>query len=120
MRLEIMGVYPVPEAEEPCHLVEWRVEDHEGCFDVSWLRQPTPGEPEENWQAPYDEYLLSAEGAEGEPILGPFEGAGAARFCFFQHYLQTGAPFETPAGPILPPAPTERPERLEFVEYEAP
>ena len=120
MRLEIIGVYAVTEAEEPCHLLEWRVEEHDGPFDVSWLRQPVPAEPEDNWQAPYDEYVLSADGKDGEPVFGPFQVAEAARFCFFQHYLEAGRPFESPAGPVTPPPATDRPERLKFIAYETP
>ena len=120
MKLTILGVYPVGGATEPCHLLEWEVSEHNGNFSVASLRQPNPSEPEANWQAPYDEHLLSLDGRAAEPVFGPFEVAGKARFCFFFHYLNSEAPFETPAGRVSVPAQTSRPARLASVTYEPP
>jgi hypothetical protein len=120
MKLEILGVYPVDGAEEPCHLLEWKISGHHGPFDVASLRQPNPGQPEANWQAPYDEHLLSPDGRAAESVFGPFEVAGKARFCFFFHYLNTEVPFESPAGRISVPTPTQRPAHLALVAYEPP
>jgi len=40
MRVEILGVHPVIEADEPCHLVEIQVSDLEGEFDIGKFHQP--------------------------------------------------------------------------------
>ena len=39
MRVEVIGVYPVYESEEPCHLVEV-VTSGSGVFDVAAITQP--------------------------------------------------------------------------------
>jgi len=120
VKLESIGVYPVPESEEPCHLVEWRLSDYEGPFDVGVLVQQMPGQPEDNWQAPWDEHVLSADGTSGELLSGPLVVTGDARFCFFYFYLDPEQPFRTPVGPVLLPPSTERPARLDFVRFEEP
>ncbi|HEU5065802.1 MAG TPA: hypothetical protein VFT86_07925 [Gaiellaceae bacterium] len=52
--VEIIGVYPVRDAPEPCYLVEVDVRDSPG-FNAGELTQEAPGKPRESWQAPYDE-----------------------------------------------------------------
>jgi len=86
-----MGVYPVPEAPEPVHLIEVVVRDSPG-FDPAEFVQPDPDQPDENWQTAYDERALNASG--DRPITESFElsdrpdlFAGDVRFVFFMHYL---------------------------------
>src|SRR4051794_21427539 len=52
--VEVIGVYTVPEAPEPCHLIEIVVRDSSG-FDAPKFVQPDPTQSEENWQVAYDE-----------------------------------------------------------------
>jgi hypothetical protein len=40
-----------------------------------------------------------------------------ARVAFFFHFLRLDRPLLTPAGPILLPPPTPRPDRLRFLTY---
>ena len=120
--LELIGVYPVPEALEPCYLVEVRVTDSPG-FDVGQFTQEVPNEPRENWQAPYDERVLSAEGREVVSTRWPIAPdllSGNFRLVFFMHHLDLSRPVCTPFGEIPLPEPGERPERLAIVEYEEP
>jgi hypothetical protein len=121
MEVTVIGVYPVDEAEEPCHLIEVAVSGR-GRFEPGMCTQESPCVPEENWQVPWDEHLLTADGARGTP-LGPgttVDIAGEVRFVFFFHYLDPAAPLRTPAGraPLPPAAP--RPDRLVFMSYEPP
>ena len=59
--VEVVGVYPVKEALEPCHLVEITVTDSPG-FELSEFRQEDPGQPQENWQVAYEECVLNEFG----------------------------------------------------------
>jgi hypothetical protein len=45
---------------------------------------------------------------------------GDVRLVFFFHYLDTELPLVTPFGDIRVPTPTERPARLDGIEYEEP
>ena|SRR5215208_8276048 len=119
-----MGVYPVPEAPEPVHLIEVVVRDSPG-FDPAEFVQPDPDQPDENWQTAYDERALNASG--DRPITESFElsdrpdlFAGDVRFVFFMHYLDPARPLSTPFGSAELPPPTTRPERLSGIEYEEP
>lgn len=116
--VEIIGVYPVPDAPEPCYFVEVDVRDSPG-FNVGEFTQEAPGKPRESWQAPYDEHLLNAEGDEVVPTRWPIAPemlTGNVRLVFFMHYL----PLRTPFGEIPLPEPNEQPERLAIIEYEEP
>jgi hypothetical protein len=122
--VEVIGVYPVPESPEPCHLVEVVVRDANG-FDFSRFVQPDPRQPEANWQTAWDERALNEAGDSA--ITDSFELGDrpellqrTGRFVFFLHYLDPDRPLSTPFGPVDLPVPTERPERLSGIEYEEP
>lgn len=118
--VEIVGVYPVPNAPEPCYLLEVRIIDSPG-FDIREFTQDVPGQPERNWQVPYDERVLSAGGDEIVPTRWPTPPevlSGDVRLVFFMHYLDLSRPLRTPFGEIPLPEPSEQPERLAMVEYE--
>jgi hypothetical protein len=118
-----VGVYPVPEAEEPCHLIDVVVRDASGPIALSDFTQEIPGQPRENWQVPYDDRILDDTGrlladtfeAERKPDLW----TGDVRLIFFFHYLDVDKPLLTPFGPATVPQPTERPEPLRIIQYEA-
>ncbi len=122
MKINIIGVYPVAEAEEPCHLIELLVEGLYGNLDISEFTQQLPGQPRDNWQVPWDEQVLDADGTSGEPapFPGPIRVDGSQRLVFFFHYLDHSRPLLTPAGPTPLPEPAPRPSRLVFVEYKPP
>ncbi len=120
--VEVIGVYPVPEAPEPIHLIEIVVRDSSG-FDPAEFVQPDPTQPEENWQVAYDERALDASG--NSAITESFELSrrpelleGDVRLVFFMHYLDPVRPISTPFGDVELPSPTDRPDRLPSIEYE--
>jgi hypothetical protein len=122
--VEIVGVYPVPEAPEPVHLIEVVVRDSPG-FDPAAFVQPDPGQPEGNWQTAYDERALNESG--DTPITDSFELSGRPdllkgdlRLVFFMHYLDPARPLVTPFGTVELPNPSDRPPRLSTIEYEEP
>jgi len=122
--VEVIGVYAVPEAPEPCSLVEVVVRESTG-FDPAAFTQPDPTQPQDNWQVAYDERAMNATG--DAPITESFELArrpelleGTVRLVFFMHYLDPALPLRTPFGTVGLPTPTERPERLSAIQYEEP
>lgn len=122
MKIKVIGIYPVEEAPEPCHLVEIVIEDFQGNLDMGEFTQEVPGQPRDNWQVPWDEYVLSSDGTAGEPapFPGPLKIDGSQRLAFFFHYLDASRPLLTPTGSVPLPEATRRPERLHFVKYEVP
>jgi hypothetical protein len=121
MKVEIIGVYPV-EAAEPCHLVEVWIRELDGEINVEQFTQDVPGQPKANWQAPYDERILNEAGTDqvGDRFLSKIAGKGDLRLVFFFHDLDLSKPLLSPAGSIKLPAWSNRPERLDFLEYEEP
>jgi hypothetical protein len=120
MKVKVIGVHPVEEAREPCHLIEFLVEG-EGEFEVGSITQPNPSQPKANWQVAYDEYRLAPDGSSGEPLgLGPVDLRGQVRLAFYFHYLSLNEPLSTPAGPVALPPVTPMPHRLGFMKYDPP
>jgi hypothetical protein len=120
--IDILGVYPV-DAPEPCHLVELSIRNFVGPLGLSQFTQEQPDQPRTNWQVPWDERVLDAEGASD--LHGRFprkiEATGKPlRLAFFFHHLDLSRPLNTPAGDIPLPRPQVRPQRLAFIEYESP
>jgi hypothetical protein len=119
---QIYGVYEVPEAEEPCYLVELEVIS--GGWRIADITQEEPGQPRENWQSPWDLYVLTDAGEvylhESKlPIPGEVPD-DKTRCAFFFHYLDPSRPLETPWGQLALPEPSPRPSRLDGIEYEQP
>lgn len=94
-------MHPVPEAPEPCHLIELRVTGPD--FDVGEVTQAENGVPRESWQAPWDEQFLDPD-----------------RVVFFFHHLDPSRPLSTPSGAVDLPPESPRPSHLEGLEYEQP
>ncbi len=120
-KIEILGVHFV-KAEQPVHLIEILVRDSEGPFDMSKITQPMSNQPRTYWQVPYDDQILNAEGTKivadamfeknNKPLW-----TGDMRIAFFFHYLDLSRPLMTPFGEVNLPPETERPKRLEIMEY---
>ena len=116
-------MYEVPEAQEPCHLIELLVSGR--GFDLNEVTQEQEGVWRDNWQSPWDEKLLDGPGtavvAESwefdPPGLLPDEGG---RVVFFFHDLDPTRPLTTGVGTVELPPIAERPARLASVEYEQP
>jgi hypothetical protein len=123
MRFEIIGAYPVPEAEDPCHLVEALVWGEGETVDFGEVTQESPGNPKENWQAAWDEHELNAEGASGREVaFGPplTLARSPTRIAFFFHLLDFQRPLLTPGGAVPVPPEQPKPERLAFLRYDPP
>ena len=123
----VIGVYNVPDTEDVA-LVEVDVDRSPSGVDVGTFTQEDPGVDQANWQVPYDERYLNADGTReiGErwatgwdPQPGVVEPA-TTRLVFFFHFLDSSRPLKSPDGDIPLPAPSSMPARLSFVEYEAP
>jgi hypothetical protein len=102
--VEVVGVYDVPEAPEPCHLIEIVVPIGADMRDIT---QADPDLPQSHWQVPWDERVLE-------------RSDDMERVAFFFHYLDTRSPLTTPWGEIELPEPTPRPERFSDLEYDPP
>ena len=120
MRIEVIGVYPLELAEQPCHLVELRVADHHGSFDVGTLLQPRADGNSALEQAPYLEHVLDESGTSGVQPFGDINVSGHARIAFFMHYLEENWRLRFKEGVVELPQPIPLPERLQFIEYYAP
>ena len=122
---KVIGVYPVPEADTPCHLVEIVISGGTGVFDIGGISQEVRGQPTENWQVPYAERIVSADGQEilteeFEADEHPDLWNGDFRLAFFFHYLDPNRELTTPFGLLRLPNPTDMPFRLRGIIYEAP
>jgi hypothetical protein len=69
--VEVLGVYDVPEAPEPCHLIEIVVPSD---TDFAEITQADPDLPRTHWQVPWDERVLETVGDSVQVV-------------FFFHYL---------------------------------
>ena len=104
MGFRIIGIHPV-NAPDPCHLIEVQITPSNQEFDWSSVTQEIEGEPNINWQVPWDEQELDASNGQ---------------WIFFFHYLNLSKPLITPDGPKILPKTTVIPEHLKNIEYEEP
>jgi hypothetical protein len=112
----------VKEAVESCHLIEVLIYDFQGDLDMTEFTQEVSRLPRESWQVPWDEYVLNEEGVAGglAPFPGPLKKSGSQRIAFFFHYLDFSRPLITPIGEVHLPEATQRPDRLNSINYEPP
>jgi hypothetical protein len=122
MSVKIIGVYPVQESEEPCHLIELLLKNYTGPVSMVDFTQRVPAQPKANWQVPYDEYLLNESGDAGKPVPfpHPIQVIDEQRIAFFFHYLELTDPLQTPFGDVSLPMPSPYPHRLTFIKYQTP
>jgi hypothetical protein len=124
LKVEVIGVYPI-EASDPVHLVELIIRDSDGKFSFYDITQEVPGQPKDNWQVPYDEKILNADGTsiKSDPFFNQDtedDWLGDVRIIFFFHYLNPESLMKTPFGDVVLPPESDKPDRLDFVKYEAP
>jgi hypothetical protein len=119
MRLEVIGVYPVKESEQPCYLIELRVSHHHGPLDIGSFYQP-PRKKNGNEQVAYGEYVLNSAGTAGTESFEDIDVDGDVRLAFFVHFLQDNWRLATPTGIVQLPIATPKPDRLSFIEYHEP
>jgi hypothetical protein len=91
------------------YLVEVLIERFDSNFDSGTITQELPGAPRDNWQVPYDERFLDADGISERSSPSGFS---AMRLAFFMHDLDVSRPLETPYGSVALPIPTAMPGRL--------
>jgi hypothetical protein len=117
--VEVIGTYEVPTAENAL-LIEVAAAVAPSELDVGAFTQEEPGQPRENWQAPWMEQWLdeSGENILTEPFDAPPENLTTSRLVFFLHYVALDRPLVTPAGEVPLPAPLQLPSRLQAVEYD--
>lgn len=123
-QIEIIGVYPA-DAAEPVHLIELNVRGADTPFTVGEFTQEVSDQPRSNWQVPWMEQILNAEGTEvivnsKEAWRKPDLFCGDVRFVFFFHYLDLRRPLRTPFGELVLPSESQLPERLSIIQYEEP
>jgi hypothetical protein len=119
---EIVGLYPVSDVDS-CYLVEVVIRNAETQPDFGEFTQSTPNLDRSEWQVPYDEKLLDANGEEIVADLffdAPEPWPSDARVAFFFHELRVDEPLRTPYGEVVLPTPSPRPARLDALEYETP
>jgi hypothetical protein len=120
--IKAIGVHPVT-GPEPVHLVELLIGDCQAPIDIGAITQEVPGEPQANWQVPYDEKIVDPAGQAivADPFMSkvpPTTWHGDIRIAFFFHYLDLSRPLRTPLGPVPLPAPTPTPSRLPIMAYD--
>jgi len=126
MAVEVLGVYAVP-GHPDVALIEVTIDRPPSGVDVGGFTQEDPGTDRGNWQVPYDERYLDADGTReigerwGSWTLKPgSEEPPTTRLVFFFHFLDSGRPLLTPDGDVALPPTQALPSRLAFVEYEPP
>jgi hypothetical protein len=117
--VEVVGVYEMPNAPH-AHLVEVRSPTPPEDLDLGEFTQEEPGQPRDNWQAPWMERWLDPTGelVLTEEFDPPPGGLSESRLVFFLHHLSFDWPLLTPSGSLELPAPTAAPPRLAGVGYE--
>jgi hypothetical protein len=118
-RIEVVGVYEIPDAPHAV-LIEIAVDTRPDDLDLGAFTQEEPGQPRENWQAPWMEQWLNESGERivSEPFDPPPDNLTSSRVVFFLHYVSFDRPLITPAGEVALPAKAPLPPRLSAVEYE--
>ena len=119
--MELKGIYTVDGSLE-VHLIEILFHDSPSNIDVGQITQEIEGQPQENWQSPWDEKYLNENGEEivGDYFDVPNDGA-TTRLLFFFHNLNFSKPLLTPGGQLALTQPTSIPFRLrDKIKYESP
>jgi hypothetical protein len=115
----VVGVYELPDVPD-AHLVEVRSATPPDELEIGAFTQEEPGQPREDWQAPWMERWLDPSGERllTEEFDPPPDGLSESRLVFFLHFLSFDRPLLTPTGPVDLPNATALPERLAGVGYE--
>jgi hypothetical protein len=116
--VEVIGVYEVPSARDAL-LIEIAAAAPPADLDVGAFTQEEPGQPRDNWQAPWMEQWLdeSGESIVSEPFDAPPDDIATSRLVFFLHYVALDRPLITPTGEVPLRDPVALPPRLSAVEY---
>jgi hypothetical protein len=94
-------------------LVEVVVRNPDECFDVGDFTQPRNGIPQDNWQVPWAEAYLSADGESLAVERWSKPGTpGDLRVAFFMYDWQPHIPLHSSYGEVACPQVREMPMRL--------
>jgi hypothetical protein len=116
----VVGVYPLA-AHESCYLIEVALVGVEHPVDFGDFGQPVDNVDPMDAQAPWMEWVLDATGLTA--LAGPWEPLpaeswhGDLRLAFHVHYLDVTRSLASPFGELALPTPSERPARLDALEY---
>jgi hypothetical protein len=121
-QLQIVGVYPIPQAEEPCHLIEIVLKGAIENFYMGAFTQEQKDEDIGNWQVAYDEHFLNDQGTAdlNEDQYDKRPEGDSFRVVFFLHYIDLSKPLLTPFGSVQLPIEQPMPRRLGFIKYDPP
>lgn len=119
--MELIGIYKVDNSQD-VHLVEITFDKSPDKVDVGQITQEIKGQPQGNWQSPWDEKYLDDK---GEKIIGDYfnipKGGDKTRLLFFFHDIDFSRPLLTQEGALPLTNPTSLPERLkDKLTYERP
>jgi len=119
--MELIGIYTVDNNPD-VHLVEVMFDDPPDKVDVGQITQEIKGQPQSNWQSPWDEKYLDDK---GETIIGDYfdipKDGDKTRLVFFFHDLDFSRPLLTQQRELALTKPTLLPDRLkDKLIYESP
>jgi hypothetical protein len=118
MDIAVLGLHPVPDADQPCHLVELKVSNYRGVLDLSTIRVPHPQGKAGLEQVPWLTHVLNKTGSNGSELYAENPVVkGECRLAFFIFYLAEMWKLESPVGPLQLPKETPIPRRLRFMKY---
>lgn len=98
--MELIGVYKV-ENNSNVHLLELTFDNSPDKVDVGQITQEIKGQPQGNWQSPWDEKYLDDK---GEKIIGDYfnipKDGDKTRLVFFFHDIDFSRPLLTQKGQL--------------------
>jgi hypothetical protein len=115
----VIGVYKV-EGQTNVHLIELDIKAKHTDIEIGEFTQRQNGVDRLDWQTPWDEKYLNAEGTEitGDWLEVPNDTTETTRLAFFLHFIDFDNPLTTPFGEKQP---EPMPNRLSsIIEYEQP
>lgn len=119
VEIQVLGCHAF--GADPWRLIDVQVTGLDEPLDLASWSLPAPGLPRENWQAPYNEHLLTSDGWVRWGVDGDLDtpASRSLRLCFWLYMMAEG-PLLTPSGEVAIPASTPLPEHLASLAFEAP
>ena len=119
--MKLIGVYTFDNNQD-VHLIEITFDNSPNKIDVGKITQEIKGQPQSNWQSPWDEKYLDDK---GEKIIGDYfdipNDGNKTRLIFFFHDIDFSRPLLTQEGQLTLTRPTSLPDRLkDKIIYERP
>lgn len=121
-KIELIGIYEVS-GHEDVHLIELAINTNHNNVDIGQFTQTQDGIDRLNWQAPWDEKYLNADGTiiTGDWMDSPNDSSDYTRLTFFLHFIDFEKPLLTQWGELELKSTEQMPERISsIIEYEKP